>query len=281
MEEESRRLQERLHQAEKMELIGTLAGGVAHDLNNVLGVLVGNAELLCTLMREGDENRQFVEKILKASLRGSAIVQDLLTLTRRAVAVKEVINLNTTIHDFFDAPEGKHIIDEHPEIEFVLDLSPHLKNIKASPFHVNKAIMNLILNAVESIDKSGKITIRTKNDPQAANFVTLSIADTGRGIPEADLERIYEPFYSKKKLGKSGTGLGLSVVWWTMQDHDGYIEVKSKEGKEPPSSSTSRPRKKGKQKVKKYPREIASRETERRSSSSTTYPSSGPSGWKC
>ena len=239
---ERKRLEERLHRAEKMESLGTLAGGVAHDLNNVLGGLVGYSELLLMDIPEGNPWRRHVSSILQSSLRAAAIIQDLLTLARRSAAVSEVVNLNNVIPDHFKTPEFEKLKAYHPNVTFRMDLDKDLLNIKGSPIHLGKTLMNLLSNAAESISDGGDVTIRTENryldkpirgydDMREGDYVVLMLSDNGKGISAMDIEKIFEPFYTKKVMGRSGTGLGLAVVWGIVKDHDGHIDVQSKYGK--------------------------------------------------
>ncbi len=241
-EEERLRLEERLRRAEKMEAVGTLAGGVAHDLNNVLGALVGYSELLLNAMPEGSPQRRYVENILQSGLRGAAIIQDLLTLARRGVAISEVVSLNGLVSDYFLTPELENLKAHHPQVRFVMELDEDLLNIQGSPVHLSKTIMNLISNAAESITGPGEVLVRTGNrymdqpvrgydEIQEGDYAVLTVSDNGMGIPRQDMGKIFEPFYTKKVMGRSGTGLGLAVVWGTMKDHRGYIDVRSEPGK--------------------------------------------------
>ena len=241
-EEESRRLQERLQRAEKMEALGTLAGGVAHDLNNVLGVLVGYSELMMMDIPEGNPQRLHAANIWQAGQRAAAIIQDLLTLARRGVPVSEIVNLNRVIANFLELPEFDRIKAYHNRVDFQVDLDPELLNIQGSPIHLSKTVMNLVSNAAEAVAGPGVVTIKTENryidqpipgyeETREGEYVVLRVADTGMGISATDLERIFEPFYTKKVMGRSGTGLGLAVVWGTVKDHNGYVDVHSEEGK--------------------------------------------------
>ncbi len=239
---ERQRLEERLRRAEKMEALGTLAGGVAHDLNNVLGVLVGYSELLLMEIQEGSPLRRHVSNILQSGQRAAAIIQDLLTLARRGVAVSEVVHLNPVISDYFKTPEFEKLKAYHPGVTFRTDLDKDLMNIKGSPIHLSKTIMNLLSNAAEAITDHGEVTILTENryldkpmtgydHIQEGDYVVLRVSDNGKGIRGGDMGKIFEPFYTKKVMGRSGTGLGLAVVWGTVKDHGGYIDVQSEEGK--------------------------------------------------
>ena len=241
-EEEREQLQERLHRAEKMESLGTLAGGVAHDLNNVLGVLVGYSELLMQQMPEDSPLHRHAARILNGGQRAAAIINDLLTLTRRGVSVSEVVNMNRVITGFLQMPEFEAVKIHHPAVTFRTSLDPELLNMKGSTTHRGKAVMNLLSNAAEAITGTGEVLIRTENryldkpihgydTTKEGKYVVLIVSDTGSGISPADMGKIFEPFYTKKVMGRSGTGLGLSVVWGTVKDHDGYIDVESREGK--------------------------------------------------
>jgi PAS domain S-box-containing protein len=242
LEEKRRELEERLGRAEKMESLGTMAGGVAHDLNNVLGVLVGYSELLLMEIAEGSPLRKHVSNILQSSQRSAAIIQDLLTLARRGVADSEVVNLNHVISEYFNTPEFEKLKTYHPRVTFKTDLDKDLMNIKGSTVRLSKTIMNLLSNAAEAISDHGEVILLTENrylekpiagfdDIQEGDYVVLKVSDNGKGISTEDLGKIFEPFYTKKVMGRSGTGLGLAVVWGTVKDHHGYIDVRSGEGK--------------------------------------------------
>ncbi len=242
VEAEKRSLEERLQRAEKMEALGTLAGGVAHDLNNVLGIVVGYAEMLLMDAEKSSPIRPRLVHIMSAGQRAAAIVQDLLTLARRGVPGREVLNLNKIIADCQQTPEFEKLSSYHPSVKIKTELESDLLNISGSSVHLGKTLFNLISNASEAMPKGGIVTIKTANqylekpihgydEVREGDYVVLSISDTGEGISAADLELIFEPFYTKKVMGRSGTGLGLAVVWGTVKDHNGYINVESEEGK--------------------------------------------------
>ena len=242
MQEERHHLEERLRRVEKMEAIGTLAGGVAHDLNNVLGVQSGYAELLLLGMEKDSPLRPYAANILKSAERGAAIIQDLLTLARRGVSVSEVTNLNDLVSEYLNSPEFQKLMLLHPQIRVETSLAPDLLNVSGSPVHLGKTIMNLVLNAAEAMPGGGVVTVATGNrfmekpvggheEMKAGDYAMLMVSDTGTGIAREDFGRIFEPFYSKKNMGRSGTGLGLAVVWGTVKDHDGYIDVQSEVGR--------------------------------------------------
>ena len=156
--------------------------------------------------------------------------------------LKEIANLNDVIHDYLKSPEYEKMIAFHPGVELKFECEPDLFNISGVPSNLNKAIMNLVTNAAEAIKGNGVIHITTKNDYlehpisgfdkfREGEYVSVRVSDSGIGIPRKNIERIFEPFYSKKVMGRSGTGLGMTVVWGTVKDHDGHIDVFSEEGK--------------------------------------------------
>jgi len=235
-------LKSKLVRSEKMEALGLLAGGVAHDLNNVLSGIVSYPELLLLDLPEDSHLRKPIQTIKESGMKAAAIVQDLLTLARRDVAIKEIANLNDVIHDYLKSPEYDMMIAFHPGVELKFECEPDLFNISGVPSNLNKAIMNLVTNAAEAIKGNGVIHIITKNDYlehpisgfdkfREGEYVSVRVSDSGIGIPRKDIERIFEPFYSKKVMGRSGTGLGMTVVWGTIKDHDGHIDVYSEKGK--------------------------------------------------
>ena len=239
---QQKKLEAQLQRAQKMEAIGTLAGGVAHDLNNILSGLVSYPELLLMDLSEDSLLRKPILTIKKSGEKAAAIVQDLLTLARRGVAVTEVVNLNNIISEYLKSPEYEKLKLYHPNVQVETDLEANLLNISGSPVHLSKTIMNLVSNAAEAMTHGGSISISAKNqyidkpiwgydDVTEGDYVVCSISDTGVGIPPDDMERIFEPFYTKKVMGRSGTGLGMAVVWGTIKDHKGHIDVKSTEGK--------------------------------------------------
>lgn len=240
-EQEKMTLQVQLQRAEKMEVVGTLAGGVAHDLNNILSGLVSYPELLLMDIPEDSPLRGPILTIYNSGKKAAAIVQDLLTLARRGVAVTEVVNLKDIAGDYFRSPEFEKLKEFHAGVQFETGFEPDLLNVLGSPVHISKTVMNLVSNAAEALPGGGRVNISLKNeyiekpikgydDVKEGDYVVLSIEDNGIGIRPEDLGRIFEPFYTKKVMGRSGTGLGMAVVWGTIKDHQGYIGVQSTEG---------------------------------------------------
>lgn len=235
---DKQRLMERLQRAEKMEALGTLAGGVAHDLNNILGAIVGYPDLLLMDMAADNPLRQPIQTIQTSGQRATAVVQDLLTLARRGVSVMGATNLNDIVAETVASPECHRLMQLHPDVYLKTHFAKELLNCMGSSVHLSTMVMNLIANAAEAMPNGGDIFISTAtqyvdrplkgyDEVQEGEYVVLRITDVGTGILPEDLERIFEPFYTKKKMGRSGTGLGMAVVWGTVKDHRGYIELQS------------------------------------------------------
>ena len=240
--QEKEELQIQLQRAQKMEAIGTLAGGVAHDLNNILSGIVSYPELLLMDLKPDSPLRKPILTIQKSGEKAAAIVQDLLTLARRGVETTEVINLNSIVSEYLLSPEHARLELNHPDIKIKQNLDSDLLNILGSPVHLSKTVMNLVSNAAEAMLDGGTIVITTENrhmdrvkngfdEINKGDYATLVVEDSGIGISPEDMERIFEPFYTKKTMGRSGTGLGMAVVWGAVKDHRGYIDIRSKEGK--------------------------------------------------
>jgi len=241
-EKEKSELQERIVRAEKMEAIGLLAGGFAHDCNNILGGIMGYIEMALMKMSSDDHN----QKLLKASLESvdklAQLVQDLLTLARRGVIKTSVLNLNDVVSSFLQSSIYTRIKTYNPGIKVNVDLEPDLMNMVGKQVHLDKTVMNLVTNAAEALPNGGTITISTENQYvdspingydlsiDEGEYVVLSVSDNGTGIAAEDMNRIFEPFYSTKVMGKSGTGLGMAVVYGTVKDNQGSIDVHSIEG---------------------------------------------------
>ena len=237
---EQKRLEDQLQKARKMEAMGLMAGGVAHDLNNILSGIVSYPELLLMDLPEDSPLRKPIKTIQESGLRAADVVEDLMTIARGVATGKDALNLNTIVTEYLGSAEHRRLERFRAFIDFKTALAPDLLNLSGSPTHINKTLMNLVTNASEAIEGSGTVTISTVNryideplkgyaDVHAGEYVVLNVVDDGSGIMPKDLERIFEPFYTKKVMGRSGTGLGLAVVWNTVQDHDGYINVESSE----------------------------------------------------
>jgi two-component system, cell cycle sensor histidine kinase and response regulator CckA len=239
-ETQRRKLEAQLARAQKMEALGTLAGGVAHDLNNILSGISSYPELLLMEMAPDNPLHGPLITIQRSGEKAARIVQDLLTLSRRSVAVFDTVDLRRIVQDYVDSPEFKKMLSYHRAVRFETIYSSGDFTISGSAIHLSKLIMNLMTNAAEAMPTGGCITVGLQRVAipvenqvavvQPGDYILLTVADTGSGIATEDLERIFEPFFSTKKMGRSGTGLGMTVVWGTVQDHNGHIEVHSRSG---------------------------------------------------
>lgn len=242
VEEEKQLLSKKLHQAQKMEAIGMLAGSIAHDLNNILSGVVSYPDLLLATIQDDSRLYKGLINIKAAGQRAAKIVQGLLTLARRGVQVSEVVDLGALVAEFVDSAECRNILEKHPQVRIVGPAGEERLTIMGSPAHLASVLMNLVLNAAEAMPGGGEITISLERHEfprqppgftawRAGYYVRLSVRDTGEGIPTEYVEKIFDPFFSRKTPGSSGTGLGLAVVWGTIAEHMGYIDVQTREGK--------------------------------------------------
>ena len=235
-------LESRIKRAEKMEALGTMAGGVAHDLNNILSGIVGYPDLILMQLPADSPLRNPITAIMRSGQKAAAVVEDLLTLARRGVSTNEVVQMNGIVEEYLSSLEFEKLRSLFPNAAVETRLSPDLLNIDGSRVHLLKTVMNLVTNAAEAMPDGGVIRIQTENvyidrpiegydAIREGDYVVLTIADTGIGISPDDKEKIFEPFYTKKVMGRSGTGLGMAVVWGTAKDHNGYINVESAKGR--------------------------------------------------
>jgi len=239
-EKERARAEVKVQRSSKMEAIGLMAGGVAHDLNNILSGIVSYPELMLLKLPEDSDLRKMAEAIQDSGKRAAMIVSDLLTVARGVAIEKRIADLNKLVQEYFESPEWRIMESHSPRIHCIQEYDYDLFNISCSSVHVKKCLMNLVNNGLEAIDGDGTITISTRNQyvdkPLSRNqymakgeYVVLTVADSGTGISKEDMEHIFEPFYTKKKMGRSGTGLGLAIVWNTMHDHGGAVTLESNE----------------------------------------------------
>jgi len=230
-----RAAEERLRQAQKMEAIGQLTGGVAHDFNNLLTAIIGNLEMLATLLPAGDSGRRYAEGALRAAARGSRLTEHLLAFSRRQEIRPEIVSINDLLRESLmlcqkTVGEG---------VEIALALQDGVWPCQIDPAQFGAAILNLAANARDAMNRSGRLTLRTENvtttcgnaaDQPAGDYVLLSVTDIGCGMSPDVLERAFEPFYTTKEVGK-GTGLGLSQVYGFAKQSGGSASIESKVGK--------------------------------------------------
>jgi signal transduction histidine kinase/CheY-like chemotaxis protein len=232
-----KKLEEQLIQSRKMEALGRLAGGVAHDFNNVLTAIMGNDEFLLRGLYREDPLYANAQGIMKAAESAAGLTRQLLAFSRKQILQPQVLNLNAVIKHLLDML--KRLISE--EIELVTVLDAALGNIEVDQGQIEQVILNLVLNARDAMLRGGKLTITTTNAEFSAphqckfdtvspgRYVVLSVSDTGAGLDPKTQEHIFEPFYSTKGKGK-GTGLGLSTVYGIVKQSEGCVDVISQPG---------------------------------------------------
>ena len=231
---ERKLLQQQLLQSQKMEAVGSLAGGIAHDFNNVLGVILGQGELLLQKLVPSDASRRRVEQICQAGKRGAALTEQLLAFSRQQILRPSILDLNGVVEGFSNMITN--LIGEDVTLVRVLD--PGLGRVSADAGQIEQVLMNLVVNARDAMPLGGTITIRTSNlemdeafvrqhaGTKPGLYVALTVSDTGNGIDEVTAMRIFDPFYTTKAVGK-GTGLGLSTVYGIVKQSGGHISVAS------------------------------------------------------
>jgi len=250
-EEAHRQLRDQLVQAQKMESVGRLAGGVAHDFNNMLAVILGRAEMMLMKMKPGDPLHSNLEQIQKVANRSADLTRQLLAFARKQTIAPKLLDLNETVEGMLKML--RRLIGEDIDLSWRPDTG--LWPIKMDPAQVDQILANLCVNARDAISKTGKLIIETRNvvldEPYCAKhagfvigeYVMLAVSDTGCGMKRETIENIFDPFFTTKEVGK-GTGLGLSTVYGIVKQNAGFINVYS----EPEKGTTFRiylPRHKG------------------------------------
>ncbi len=230
---ERKRIEDRLRQAQKMEAVGQLTGGVAHDFNNLLTVLLGNLQMLQVGFAQDAELREIADTALDAATRGAQLTQRLLAFSRRRLSQPELVDVRGVIDGM--RPLLHQTLGESIEVELRIgaDSWPTLTD----PTELESALLNLAINARDAMPSGGQLTLetgamhsdgrRTRSGQRLdGEFVTVSVSDTGEGIPAKILDRVFEPFYSTKEVGK-GSGLGLSMVYGFVQRSGGRLDIES------------------------------------------------------
>jgi signal transduction histidine kinase len=237
-EEALRQSEEQLRQAQKIEAVGRLAGGVAHDFNNILTAITGHSELLLREMGADDPRRKHAEQIEKSAYMAAALTRQLLTFSRKQVIEPRVLDLNAVVSNIENML--RRLIGDHIEFSTVLD--PKAGHIEADPGQMDQVIMNLAINARDAMPQGGELTITTANvtlaksdlkhfpDLCEGDHLILAIADTGTGMSEEVKAHVFEPFFTTKPVGK-GTGLGLATSFGIVKQNRGHINVSSELGK--------------------------------------------------
>ena len=231
-------LERQLRQAQKMEAIGQLAAGVAHDFNNILTVIQGHAGLMQHRATPGTPQAKSSQEIVDAAARASTLIRQLLMFSRKQVMQFRSLDLNELLRSTLKMLQ--RLVGEHVQLEF--HPQPQLPAVHADPSMMEQIVMNLAVNARDAMAEGGRVSIRTSlerihrpanpMDPQQrdGDFVCLTFGDTGTGMDTTVLSRIFEPFFTTKPVGK-GTGLGLSTVFGVVRQHQGWLEVESEPGR--------------------------------------------------
>jgi len=222
-EEEKLHLLTQLHHVQKMENLGSLAGGIAHDMNNVLGAILGLASANIEVQPAGSPAKRAFEVIIKAAERGGKMVRSLLTFARKSPAETLQLDMNAVLQEEARLLENTTL----SKIRLVMDLGHDLRPISGDASALTHALMNLCVNAVDAMPDNGTLTFRTRNVDN--DWIEVMVEDTGTGMPKEVLEKAMDPFYTTKEIGK-GTGLGLSIVYRTVKAHQGQMEIMSEPG---------------------------------------------------
>ena len=235
---EQKQMEERLRQSHKMEALGRLAGGVARDFNNLLGVIIGYSEILADRLDPQSPLHGFAGETLKAGRQAASLTQQLLAFSRKQVLQPKTLDLNASLSGMEQLL--RRLVRE--DIDLIFNLSADLGRVKADPGQIHQVILNLAVNARDAMPQGGELRIETANvdrqegfsrpDPfvAAGKYVLLIVTDTGIGMDEKTRTRIFEPFFTTKQMG-NGTGLGLATVYGIVKQSDGYIAVQSQPGK--------------------------------------------------
>ena len=214
---------------------------MAHDMNNILPSLISYPELILMDLPPDSPLKKPILAIKQSGEKAAALAQDLLTLARRGIPTAMPVDINRVITEYLDSAEFERLKAKESRVQVEASLDKDLAKVAGSPIQLYKAVMNLVMNAVEALPEGGRVLIATENrrltkglrgfeDVGTGDYAVVIVSDNGIGIASEDLEKIFEPFFTKKKMGRSGSGLGMAVVWGAVKDHKGYIDVRTAVG---------------------------------------------------
>jgi signal transduction histidine kinase len=237
MQQQLAQVKEQLYQAQKMEAVGQLTGGIAHDFNNLLAIIVGSLDLIAERLDDDQEGRKFAERAITAGLRGGEMTRKLLAFSRRQVLETKTVDFNAVVHGTIEML--RRSLGE--KIEIIVRASSALWSVDTDQAQLESALVNLAVNARDSMPDGGQLTIETENshldttyaarnaDVVPGDYVMLSVTDTGTGILPENLDRVIEPFFTTKEVGK-GSGLGLSMIYGFARQSGGHFKLHSTYG---------------------------------------------------
>jgi two-component system cell cycle sensor histidine kinase/response regulator CckA len=235
---QARRIEEELRQAQKMEAIGRLAGGVAHDFNNILMSIVGAADLMLLDLRPGSLAYDEAHEIKRSVQRGASLTRQLLAFSSRQATRPQLLAINDVVGGM-DTMLRRLI---GPEIEIEMILQPEITKVRVDPSQIEQVVLNLVVNARDAMPNGGRVTVAVDSveldetaaiglvEGHAGKYARISVTDTGMGMDDRTKAQLFEPFFTTKEQGK-GTGLGLSIVYGIAKQNGGYITVVSEPGR--------------------------------------------------
>jgi len=234
---ERKRLEEQYHQAQKMEALGRLTGGVAHDFNNLLTVINGFAELMQLRLAPDHSLQEMLKQIIQSGQRATDLVHQLLAFSRKQIIEPKILDLNNSVSGVEKMLQ--RLIGEDIQMEVVL--APDLWPVRVDPVQIEQVIVNLVVNARDAMPRGGQLVLQSQNivlddtftrhlDIRPGDYVMISVSDSGVGMEEEVMAHIFEPFFTTKEMGR-GTGLGLATIYGIVKQSDGHIEVESASGR--------------------------------------------------
>lgn len=242
LQQESSELRRKVAQSARMENLGLLAGGVAHDLKNLFSPILAYPDFIGEKLPAESDLRRPLAMIKKSALRASEVIQNFLTMARRGKYKLETMDVNQMLEDYSASPDFQELAERYPEVKITLELAPSLSLVRGLPSQLMNVVMNLVRNGCEATPAEGTLKISTRAEKldfprkgfqqiPRGEYVIIKVIDQGKGIDPENLKKIFTPFTSGKKMGRSGSGLGLAVVLGVVEDHQGHLDVSSEVGR--------------------------------------------------